>query len=75
MIMSSKRCERRRSCEGKKRHGTPAEAGSAAWHARVKSGDNIWPYRCPFCRGWHIGHRSAQPAAAMTTFRLKGKGQ
>jgi hypothetical protein len=58
--MASKRCERRKSCESKKRYGTVAEAKSAAWRSRVKTGDDIHDYRCPFCHKWHLGHRSAR---------------
>jgi hypothetical protein len=59
-MMASRRCERRKSCEGKKRYGSVAEARSAAWRSRVKSGDHIAEYKCEFCCGWHIGHRSGR---------------
>lgn len=41
-----------RSCAGKKRH----KAKQAFTVAR-KLG--LHPYRCEFCRRWHVGHESA----------------
>lgn len=57
--MASKRRIRNHDCTRKTRYGTIAEAASAAWRARVKTGDCIREYRCPHCGGWHIGHRNA----------------
>jgi hypothetical protein len=58
--VASKRNKRRHDCERKKRYGTIAEANSAAWRARVKTGDHIRAYKCPHGKHWHIGHASAR---------------
>ncbi len=52
--MSSKRRLRRNACEGKKRHKSMDDAFAHARHV----GLNIFhPYKCKFCKGFHIGHR------------------
>jgi hypothetical protein len=57
--MSSKRRQRRKSCQGKRRHASAADAGDAidsmvrAGKARVGA---LSPYACRFCGGWHVGH-------------------
>jgi hypothetical protein len=51
--MSSKRHIRRKSCTGKRRYVTQQLAIAA------KRGRELDPYRCQFCGGFHLGHRSA----------------
>ena len=54
--MASKRRQRRRVCEGKRRHETEA----AAWaevNRNPRSNHEHSPYPCPHCGGWHVGHR------------------
>lgn len=49
-----------RSCTGKQRHHSKA-AADAHRAALIRSGGSrlvIVVYRCPHCRGWHVGHRS-----------------
>jgi hypothetical protein len=59
--MSSRRCERRKQCGKKERYSTIAQARSIAWRQRCRTqGDDIAAYKCQFCNGWHIGHRSAK---------------
>ncbi len=57
--MASKRRLRRKSCDGKVRH---ADAAGGLAHigrlARSGSGGSMNVYRCQFCKGYHIGHRS-----------------
>lgn len=49
--MSSKRRLRRRSCEKKLRHENKIEA-----IAHSRSMGLPWhPYKCRFCKGWHVG--------------------
>lgn len=56
--MASRRHIRRKQCEGKVRHETAQEAGTASWKAKQKWGDSMYPYKCSNCHGWHIGHMS-----------------
>src|SRR4051794_14946555 len=54
--LSSKRRRRRSACEGKRKYLTSADATAAAAVLTKSSGQKVVPYRCPFCRRWHIGH-------------------
>ena len=55
-MVSSKRHIRRKSCQGKKAFPSIEKARYAAYLRSKKSGEKIVPYRCRFCRQWHIGH-------------------
>ncbi len=52
--MASKRRLRRRSCEGKIRH---VEVDGAYAHSK-SLGWPYHPYKCKFCKGYHIGRYS-----------------
>jgi Zn finger protein HypA/HybF involved in hydrogenase expression len=54
--MASKRAVRRKQCDGKVRHADHETAQTACWKVRQKWGDRMFPYRCPHCGGYHIGH-------------------
>lgn len=58
------RSTRARQCEGKKRHGSRAEAYEALWELvrRGAKASRLNVYQCPHCSapqdaGWHLGHR------------------
>lgn len=55
--MTSRRKQRRRSCEGKRRH---ADKQAAMFHLVLlrQSGSpgRLNVYLCRFCKGWHVGH-------------------
>jgi hypothetical protein len=56
--MGSKRRLRRKGCESKRRYVSMGEAQVEANRARVERREqDIEPYLCDFCNGWHIGHR------------------
>lgn len=64
--MSSKRHQRRRACEGKRRHPDADAANRAANRAaygtaRYNAATRMAPgemhaYHCQHCGGWHVGH-------------------
>lgn len=54
--MSSKCRLRRRSCQGKIRHSSLRAALAAARPFGALLHDDVEPYHCRFCHGWHIGH-------------------
>lgn len=64
--MSSRRHQRRRECERKKRYpdanaAQRAAYGVARWNSQrmmfASAADmNMHAYHCPHCGGWHIGH-------------------
>lgn len=54
--MSKKEFQKNEACAGKHRHEDKNKALAAASHYRNKFKDNVKPYRCRFCDGWHIGH-------------------
>lgn len=56
--MSSKRGERRRSCERKKRYFSKAEATIECGRLHRK-GVAVHAYKCSFGDHWHIGHKTA----------------
>jgi hypothetical protein len=60
--VSSRRRLRRRSRAGKRRYPTGGLAAKAAAAIQARrppalSGSPLRAYPCPFCAGWHIGHR------------------
>lgn len=55
--MASKRRQRRRKCERKKKY-TKDQAFNVAVKMRSKmTGQRIDAYPCPVCGSWHVGHR------------------
>ena len=57
--MASKRAIRRRRCGTKRGFASEQLARNAVFLIRRETGNRMEPYRCPFCRQWHIGHRGA----------------
>ena len=55
--MSSKRRQRRRQCESKRRFETRGEAGHelVKMALRGKARPGLHVYRCPWCGGYHLG--------------------
>lgn len=51
---------RKRSCEGKVRHGSEAAAENAAVRTPGMGGRVLMAYPCDFCGGWHVGGRSTE---------------
>lgn len=45
------------NCEGKVRFDAPDLARAAAHRQSHNKGARSAPYRCPHCRGWHVGAR------------------
>jgi hypothetical protein len=80
--MASKRRLRRQSCKGKVIYLSYELAARAAVLARERTGDDIQPYPCGFCRSaksarakvYHIGHRPAQARAAEEASRAWAAG-
>lgn len=60
--MASKRHLRRKACQGKVRHLTEAHARAAIHSLHTGKGwqGHMNAYRCPFCKGWHVGHAKRQ---------------
>lgn len=60
--MASKRGLRRKACDGKRRYTSQEQAEAVArdtanYNHRHNDYCFIAAYRCPFCNGWHVGHR------------------
>lgn len=69
--MSSKRAMRRSACDGKIRHETLQGAAShrnGLYHRKGEQG-TLDIYRCQFCGGWHIGHKSRKHRSGRTSTR------
>lgn len=55
--MASRRRVRRKSCEGKRRHTTYANAMVAVRESKRAGFDgDLRCYPCSRCRYWHVGH-------------------
>jgi hypothetical protein len=54
--MASKRHQRKKACDGKKRHDTFLEAAKAAEAMRDIHCQFLHAYRCPHCKHYHVGH-------------------
>lgn len=62
--MASKRAHRRRSCEGKKRYETKADAN-------VQGRRGLQVYKCDFGQHFHNGHPSRKNRQAMHAKRRR----
>jgi hypothetical protein len=54
--VASLRHQRRRSCEGKVRYETQAEAVAALIGVQRAGARGVHTYACKRCGGWHVGH-------------------
>lgn len=54
--MASKRVLRRRQCGHKHRHATQREARAHVVALEYAGGHDLQPYRCPWCKQFHVGH-------------------
>jgi hypothetical protein len=54
--MASLRAQRRKSCNGKVRHGSFKQANTHAKQLRLSNERWVMPYKCKFCGGYHVGH-------------------
>lgn len=73
--VSSKRRIRRKACKGKIRHPSRAEAQvqmREAIRAR-RAGGYLNVYPCPFCRGFHVGHKPGTLPSAPALLRASGR--
>jgi hypothetical protein len=62
--MASRRRIRRNMCDRKHRHATLSEARAHVIAHRRRFGARLFPYRCAFCKFWHVGHRESKGDAA-----------
>lgn len=51
-------------CDRKHRHATLSEARAHVIAHRRRFGARLFPYRCAFCKFWHVGHRESKGDAA-----------
>ena len=66
--MSSKRHQRRKQCQGKRRYADEHNAKSAAFFTAKTFGGVFHHYKCRPCGGWHVGHKQQSK-------RLSGKNR
>lgn len=62
--MASKRAQRRRACDGKRRYDTLEAALAGRGPLRA-----LQPYKCRFCHHWHNGHPPARVRQAIADRR------
>lgn len=67
--MSSKRHQRRKACDGKRRYETSEEAVKLACYLTHRDGYPMRAYKCQFCRGYHVGHMPRKNIRAMAQAR------
>jgi hypothetical protein len=58
--MSSKRLQRRKSCERKRQYATQADAVAAILSGKRKGLHGLHRYKCSFGNHWHVGHRKSE---------------
>ncbi len=53
-----------RSCAIKHRYGKYAQAKRALKNTRrhATDGKTLQVYECPYCGGWHVGHKRVEPS-------------
>lgn len=61
---------RERTCTRKLRR-SERDARSFAVKLRA-SGVAVSPYRCPFCRGWHVGHPPSMETVELLARVIRG---
>lgn len=45
------------SCSGKEQYSSPATARSVAnWFYQSRDYEYLYPYKCVFCKNYHLGH-------------------
>lgn len=67
--MASKRHERRKACDGKKRYESRDHALADAMNLQNKEHWHMRAYHCQFCGGWHVGHMPKKNIWAMKRAR------
>ncbi|PKN07902.1 MAG: hypothetical protein CVU73_10915 [Deltaproteobacteria bacterium HGW-Deltaproteobacteria-8] len=67
--MASKRRQRRKACDGKKRYPTHDEALHDAMYLQRRDGFHMRAYRCQFCGAHHVGHMPRKNVRAMMKSR------
>lgn len=70
--MSSKRHQRRKSCEAKHRYETKQAASEVwyKWHGRESARVDV--YHCRRCGGWHLGHAHGMGRSKFKAARQAG---
>lgn len=58
------------ACRSKRRYGSSRDAKNARRSIQRTGGRRLEVFRCPWCAGWHVGHRA--PGAAAVNPRLPG---
>lgn len=51
---------RYKACERKKRYASEGDAKLAIRDCERHGSRDLHCYRCPYCNGWHLTHKSAQ---------------
>lgn len=46
------------TCDGKARFDSWGDANKVARRYQRNKGARVLPYRCPYCRGYHVGYKS-----------------
>lgn len=59
---------RDRSCRSKRRYDLPARARDAA----ARTSPRHRHYRCPLCRGWHVGRPPTMDALEQLALAIRG---
>jgi len=67
--VASKRKQRRKACDGKKRYDTHEEALSDAIYLQRRDRYPMRAYPCQFCGGHHVGHMPRKNIRAMAQAR------
>lgn len=76
--MASKRRLRRKACGHKVRHPDKAGAHGALRRIKRKKGvvatEGLGVYHCPYCGGWHLGHRIGMGGSELLAAMRKSRG-
>jgi cytochrome c5 len=59
-------------CTGKMPHPSRKRARLAARALLYRKGEKVYPYKCPCCANWHIGHRRKSGRRPRWTHRWPG---
>lgn len=56
--------------------GTKVRYGAKAARARADSyGNDVRPYRCPFCGGYHVGHAPSMQSVETIAAAIRARAQ
>jgi hypothetical protein len=59
-------------CGHKQKHDHPKAARAHARSLEWNKHEHVTPYRCPFCKSWHVGHPPSMKTVEKIALAIRG---